>query len=362
MVSQRLNVSVVLPTYNGETFISQQLESYNQQSRLPDELIITDDGSTDNTERVITEFARNSSFPVKFIKNSRRLGAFGNFAESIKQSSGKIICLSDQDDIWLPEHIEVLSSEFEQSSRVFAVCSNSVRVDETGVSTEVNTWRDVSRLGRKQFSRKASDAIGLIAGYRGIGNAHGLAISSNLKSLLVPNLKRFYSGASLDLLLLYGACLLGEVCFCYRPLTLYRRHASNLSSFSKVPNSQLLRNVNRIDDILLARTMQMFQALQLVKLSETGSLDCGKLKRYLEVLKHYSTVLKLRKKGLLAIGGFWNLILNSSYSQNSKGFRDLVADILAIARQPMPSVLQNNAAELVKAIDGELSILEIEEF
>ena len=77
-VSQRLletpphseSISIVLCTFNGARYLPAQLASYLNQDRLPDELVIGDDGSTDETESLIQEFARTAPFPVRFHRNA----------------------------------------------------------------------------------------------------------------------------------------------------------------------------------------------------------------------------------------------------------------------------------------------------
>ncbi|MBX2845527.1 MAG: glycosyltransferase [Saprospiraceae bacterium] len=101
-----MKVSVALCTYNGAAFLKEQLQSIAQQSILPDELIIGDDGSTDNTISIIQAFQANASFPVTLIQHSRRLGVKANFFETIHACSGQIVFLADQDDVWKPNKIE----------------------------------------------------------------------------------------------------------------------------------------------------------------------------------------------------------------------------------------------------------------
>jgi len=95
-----------MATYNGAPYLKEQLDCFNEQSILPNELIICDDGSTDETINVIESFQKYAPFNVKFIQNQTRLGYGKNFEKALNNTTGDLIFLSDQDDVWFPNKIE----------------------------------------------------------------------------------------------------------------------------------------------------------------------------------------------------------------------------------------------------------------
>src|SRR4051812_44291759 len=97
-----LTISVAMGAYNGEAFIGEQLASIAGQSKLPIELVICDDASTDSTVNRIEEFARAAPFPIRTYRNEANLGVAGNFGRAIGLCNGDLIALSDQDDVWKP--------------------------------------------------------------------------------------------------------------------------------------------------------------------------------------------------------------------------------------------------------------------
>lgn len=125
-----MKISIALCTYNGEKFLSKQLESFLKQSRLPDELIICDDLSKDATIEIIEDFAKNSPFEVKLFRNEKNLGSTKNFEKAISLCTGDIIFLSDQDDIWLPEKIAKIEEIFLENAEVGLIFSNAEIIDE----------------------------------------------------------------------------------------------------------------------------------------------------------------------------------------------------------------------------------------
>ena len=77
----------------------EQLESIAGQSEKPCELVVCDDGSTDDTVTLLEDFARRVSFPVRLFRNEKQLGPVQNFARAVSLCRGEYVALCDQDDI-----------------------------------------------------------------------------------------------------------------------------------------------------------------------------------------------------------------------------------------------------------------------
>jgi glycosyltransferase involved in cell wall biosynthesis len=103
--NEKIIISVVLCTYNGEKFLKQQLESIAHQTMLPDELVICDDQSTDQTLEILKEFSARAPFFVDVVSNPKRLGYRENFMKAANLCRGQFIAFSDQDDVWLPQKL-----------------------------------------------------------------------------------------------------------------------------------------------------------------------------------------------------------------------------------------------------------------
>ena len=95
-------ISVCIATYNGEKYIQEQLFSILKQLNNSDEVIISDDNSTDNTLEVIQSF--NDS-RIKIFINDKEKGYTRNFENALEKASGDIIFLSDQDDVWMDDKV-----------------------------------------------------------------------------------------------------------------------------------------------------------------------------------------------------------------------------------------------------------------
>jgi glycosyltransferase involved in cell wall biosynthesis len=100
-------ISVVICTYNGEKYIREQLDSILSQTYPVYEIIIQDDGSTDNTLSVVQNY--QGKFPViQCFRNEKNVGCSKNFITAFQRATGDYIAPSDQDDIWFPHKIETM--------------------------------------------------------------------------------------------------------------------------------------------------------------------------------------------------------------------------------------------------------------
>jgi glycosyltransferase involved in cell wall biosynthesis len=126
---QDVKISIALASYNGEQFIRDQLDSFARQSRLPDEVVITDDGSTDGTQAAVAAFASSAPFPIQFRVNPRRLGYARNFERAIGLCAGELIFLSDQDDVWFRDKIATLCAAFDAHPHAMVVVNDQILTD-----------------------------------------------------------------------------------------------------------------------------------------------------------------------------------------------------------------------------------------
>jgi len=106
-------ISVCMATYNGQKYLKEQIDSILNQLHNKDELIISDDCSTDDTWNIINSY---NDKRIKPIRNNNYHGVIGNFENAINNSIGDYIFLSDQDDVWLPNKVETFMEVFKRTS------------------------------------------------------------------------------------------------------------------------------------------------------------------------------------------------------------------------------------------------------
>ncbi|HRZ25828.1 MAG TPA: glycosyltransferase family 2 protein [Spirochaetota bacterium] len=180
-----MKISIALASYNGENFIREQLDSFCSQTRLPDELVISDDSSIDRTIAIINEFSRISPFPVKIIQNEKRLGITKNFENAIRPCTGDIIFLSDQDDVWLPEKIAVLADVLERNPDTGLVHCNADVVTEDLVSTGNSLWKSFWFSEREQEKVRNSKAFDVYLRHS-VAAGMTMAFKSELLKAILP--------------------------------------------------------------------------------------------------------------------------------------------------------------------------------
>jgi glycosyltransferase involved in cell wall biosynthesis len=124
------SISIALCTYNGARFLKAQLDSFLAQTRLPDELVVCDDGSTDDTLVILEEFEEHAPFPIRIFRNEQRLGSTKNFEKAIGLCTGDLVATSDQDDVWLPEKLALSEAALDSEPGRGFVFTNADVVDE----------------------------------------------------------------------------------------------------------------------------------------------------------------------------------------------------------------------------------------
>src|ERR1051326_3404755 len=218
-----MNLSIALCTYNGTVYLKEQLESIAAQTRTPDELVISDDQSTDDTLRMIVEFAATVDFPVRLSVNESNLGTAKNFEKAISLCRGDVILLSDQDDVWHNDKLESVERIFAAKPQLSLVFSNAELVDEALRGFDETLFDLVDFNDRKQRLVKSGRVLdvqlreNLVCGCT-------VAFRANLKELILPISSEGPLVHDGWIMLLIAA--VGEIDFINRPLLKYRQHSA----------------------------------------------------------------------------------------------------------------------------------------
>ena len=138
--SSRPHVTVALCTWNGTPWLSELLDSVARQVRVPDELVVQDDVSTDDTVAVVEAFAARAPFPVRLEVNERRLGSTANFERALLRCSGRIVALADQDDVWYPSKLDRLVTVLDEDPILTLAFSDADLLDSGGRPTGRRLW------------------------------------------------------------------------------------------------------------------------------------------------------------------------------------------------------------------------------
>lgn len=133
MDEQHPHVAILMATYNGVRFLTQQLDSFNAQDHKNWSLWVSDDGSTDCTKQRIKEFSKQVPNKKIYLLDGPGKGATRNFLSLLHNSKvvADFVALADQDDIWLPNHISrAIQNERVDSKCPLLCCGPTVYIDE----------------------------------------------------------------------------------------------------------------------------------------------------------------------------------------------------------------------------------------
>lgn len=212
-------ISIALTTYNGVRYLRQQIESLMTQTMPFDELIICDDTSTDETQKILKEYTDKDS-RVKVHYNTDNLGFKTNFEKSLNLCTGNFIALCDQDDVWLPNHIETLYNNI--GDRLLA-CGDAELIDRQG--NRIN-----QRLSKiKNFNKKGDDCKSIfrfIAYYQNPFQGASMMMRREFLNIAlpIPTSVKYH-----DVWFAHLACAMNEFIYIDKPITMYRMHGDNAS-------------------------------------------------------------------------------------------------------------------------------------
>ena len=219
-------ISVALASYNGQEYIKQQVETILANLKPQDELIISDDGSTDNTIQVIQEI---SDSRIKII-NGPKKGVIANFENAIRKCSGDYIFLADQDDIWEANKVSKVLETFHHEN-CQCIVHDALVVNGDATKVVLDSFFD--------FRKSKSGFLKNILKNSYIGCC--MAFTSNMKQYILP--------IPTDMGKVYHDQWIGLICekhgkpvFIKDKLIKYRRHDNNQSNMHRYSIKEMLQN------------------------------------------------------------------------------------------------------------------------
>jgi len=212
-----------MASYNGATFIGEQIASILPQLGEHDELVIVDDASNDNTSAVVESFHDRR---IRVFKQKRHRGVVASFGYALERARGDIVFLTDQDDIWPADKVNIFLEVFNTNSDVTVVMSDVLIVDATG--------RICS--GPKFGSHRFRPGV-LRNLIRNRYQGSAMAFRRRILNHCLP----FPSDIPMhDVWIGLVNQFVGKAAFIPEPLLFYRRHGSNASPDTHAPISQML--------------------------------------------------------------------------------------------------------------------------
>ena len=285
-------ISIAMATYNGELFIREQLDSILTQTFCDWELIVCDDGSSDQTLSILQEYA-NSDSRIKIYQNEVNLGFKQNFEKAIGLCIGEYIALCDQDDIWYPNHLEIL---YNQIGNYSLSIGNS----------------DIVDVNNKYLNKRMSDTDGIYfipkdtrkLLFREFFNSNPFQGASMLlkadfakKCLPIPTEINYH-----DTWISTCACLADGLIYTYDSITRYRQHNKNVTIDShrgcKITKWELYKKyIAKSVDLLLHKyrlETDRFVMVSVLKdrFSNTANQDFKEICLFLDHAKNHQLTIK----------------------------------------------------------------------
>jgi len=224
-MENKIICSVAMATYNGEKYLKEQIDSVLINLEESDELIISDDGSTDETINIIKKYQKNDN-RIRLIEGPKQ-GVKQNFANAIKNCKGKYIFLCDQDDVWFENKIKKVLDIFE-NQKCLVVVHNTDIVDEK-----------LKSIGQTFFEFRHSGSGMLKNIWKNTYIGCCMAFDSNLKEKILPipnNIEMHDQWIGL-IAEKYGKSIFIDEC-----LIKYRRHGNNVSQMKHYGLLKMLKN------------------------------------------------------------------------------------------------------------------------
>jgi len=319
------SLSIALCTFNGSKYLKAQLNSIASQSRVPDELIICDDHSSDDTVKIVEEFSKNLPFVLKFAINDQTLGPTKNFEKSITLCAGDLIALSDQDDVWHPEKLEKYERTFQANPEICALFSNSEIVDESLTCLGYNMWKKAEFTPREQQQVLDGDAVPVLLKHYVVTGAT-LVFRADFKPYILPIPAFWFHDAWIALVL----ASLSDISFICEPLMKYRQHSANqLGGLRKGFTRQVLNafQVNRKDYYKLE--IDRYIALRNRLLSFSNNTNTAMNISLIESkIKHLQRRQRLPPKRLLRLPFILGEIMRSGYVRYARNWGSVAMDLL----------------------------------
>ncbi len=215
-----IEISVAMGTYNGSAFLADQLQSIAAQDLLPDELIVCDDASTDDTVAKIREFAARAPFEVRLEVNAQNLGSTPNFARAVDRCRGKIIFLADQDDVWKQQKVRRLCEVLREDPGLGYAFHDATLVGADRCPLGWRLWETLLFPAREQARFNSGRAFELLL-RRNLVTGMTMAFRSEYRDVLLPIPSGWVHDGWIALLL----TALARARAVPEPLVLYRQHA-----------------------------------------------------------------------------------------------------------------------------------------
>ncbi|MHB8160081.1 MAG: glycosyltransferase family 2 protein [Thermoleophilia bacterium] len=324
------NVSIAMCTFNGDRYLREQLESFKSRTRLPKELVVCDDGSSDDSVQIVQAFADRAGFPVRIFENRQTLGSTKNFEKAIGLCEGDIIFLADQDDVWLPNKLFRVMEEFSQSQDLAGVLTDAIVADQ-GLEPLGFTFWQATRFKSIQRERAMKGRLGTLLRYNTSMVGATFAFRAAYRDLVLPIPDHWTHDAWIILII----SALARVETLPEPLNIWRQHeGQQVGSWEKKSFSEQ-KEIAKHKDIHIAAGLAAGQyeaaaerlAAMVLKSPTEGKTLAQLSGRLEEKALHLRNRADLPRARALRLAPVTREICSRRYHRYSSGLRSSAKDL-----------------------------------
>lgn len=320
-----MRISIVLCTYNGESFLREQLDSLLAQTRQPDEIVIADDASTDATWSLLQDFAReaqNAGITVDLQRNPVNSGYVANFTAAMMRANGDLVFLCDQDDVWHSDKLRRMSEEFQHRPELGLLHTDARLVDREGRSLGLSLFQALEITRAEVVAEHAGEAFDVLLRRNTVTGAT-LAVRRHLLTSLLP----VPQGWVHDEWLAMGACMQMQVdCLEWQSID-YRQHGGN-----QIGARRRTRREKVLGSSMPKREFMNMVAQRLVRalghLGETRLMLPEKEQQIRGRIAHAQFRAQLPRNALARWPAVVGEARSGRYGRYSSGLRSIVSDLM----------------------------------
>lgn len=297
-------ISVAMTTYNGALYIREQLDSILAQTRSVDEIVICDDGSTDETVKILKEYAERFPEVIRLYENERNLGYRLNFKKAMSLCSGDYIFLCDQDDVWRKKKVELMVGKMKEMPQIQVLATSFVYINQKGEKKPVipEKGKSNNNLYLREVPKGACVEVTFEEYYNhNFFQGCALLLEKEIKDWVVEH---FSTQVAHDYLINFTAAKRNAMYFWNIPMFYYRLHEKNTIGVQKT-NMNFLEKM-RTRNQLETRTILAVDGKQmLLALRESDPEFYNKKKKYYDgKIKFYGEHIEyLEQRKLLKLLG-----------------------------------------------------------
>jgi glycosyltransferase involved in cell wall biosynthesis len=313
-------------TYNGGKYLNRQLTSIISQSYIPDEIVICDDGSNDDTIEIIKSFISKTKINIRLYQNTKNLGSTKNFEKAITLCDGDIIILSDQDDIWYNTKLEFIYKFFNKNNNIGLIFSDANLIDEDSNLLSSNLWERINfnKLEQKKILNNKSNEVLL---KHNVITGATMAFKAEYKDLFLPIPNCWVH----DYWIALYFSILSNCTFIDKPLIKYRQHSEQQIGAQDLTLVEQIYKSNSTTSKDYYLQIQKFKKLKLrIKKLDYKHMNNDFLEKIDNKISHLEKRIKIsfEKNKFKKIYFSLQELFNQRYFNYSNGFKSFMKDLI----------------------------------